>query len=717
MSKHVEVLRDVVVKVAQLLAGQSITVTQRGAQAYAQADRTGKPVLVNIPFIPDDASEAFCAAIQGFIDHEIGHVLHTDWKAQNRIRNGHLHSCFNILEDPFVERMMQKQFPGAEYNLDKVGEYFLEKITAPAWRAAKDDREILSILLVPLMRAKAGQVVFDRWNIKNGIYELPVIKDFMDRFGDAEFAKLPKIKSTAENIALARHFYDILNPPPPPPPPPAEEDDEEPAAPAPKLPTAPTPPKAGAPEEDEEPTHSAPAEEPAPTSPIAADEEDESAGTPEDDEEPTSAPKKPEPKSEDPDAGFGEEGAPEDDELDEDEPEDDGLDDDLLDGIGGAPGAGGGHEEDEDDDGMAASAKAAEEDDEEADEKEAVPPSGAKGSSPSERAGEEAPPIDPKDFMEALAEHLTDASTVAAGKAPYLVYTHDDDIIAPFEVPAKEWQDRYLAAIDDRVGKMISTMQKSIERMMASKSKTQLLAGHRSGRMHAPNLFRLRVGDDRVFARKHIAQGKETVVSLLVDNSGSMGGSKMETAMMAAYALSLTLERVGIRHEILGFTTKNALGGEHAKARDVEAKRIGRAFTRTERLWIPIYKAFGEKLGPVTKKRIAFQAAKQQGLQNNVDGECLEVAARRIVKEKADRRVLIVLSDGSPACSTWDSRALEKHLLDTVKRVTGMGVEVFGIGIEDSSVRKFYKNHVVISRVEELPGVVMGKIKSVLSAA
>src|ERR1700712_587471 len=105
-SRDVEILREVVVKVTKLLAGQSIQVTQRGAQAYARADKSGKPYLVNIPFIPDTATPGFLAAIQGFIDHEVGHILFTDWSVQKTIgKDAKLHSCWNIIEDPFIERM------------------------------------------------------------------------------------------------------------------------------------------------------------------------------------------------------------------------------------------------------------------------------------------------------------------------------------------------------------------------------------------------------------------------------------------------------------------------------------------------------------------------------------------------------------------------------------------------------------------------------------
>ena len=157
MSREIEILREVVVKVTKLLAGQSIQVTQRGAQAYAKADKTGKPYLVNIPFIPDTATPGFIAAIQGFIDHEVGHILFTDWSVQKKIRGDQkLHNCWNIVEDPFIERMMSKKFPGTAYNLDKVYGYFIEHITAPALAKAETEMQEFGVLLVPVIRALVG---------------------------------------------------------------------------------------------------------------------------------------------------------------------------------------------------------------------------------------------------------------------------------------------------------------------------------------------------------------------------------------------------------------------------------------------------------------------------------------------------------------------------------------------------------------------------------
>lgn len=81
LNKRIQILREAVVKLTQLLAQEGVTVTQRGHRAFVKSDsRTGKPVLVNIPSIPDDATEDLIIAIQGFIDHEVAHILFSDFK-------------------------------------------------------------------------------------------------------------------------------------------------------------------------------------------------------------------------------------------------------------------------------------------------------------------------------------------------------------------------------------------------------------------------------------------------------------------------------------------------------------------------------------------------------------------------------------------------------------------------------------------------------------
>ncbi|WP_158380708.1 hypothetical protein [Paraburkholderia fungorum] len=85
MNNRIHVMREAVVKITQLLAGKKIKVTQRGVKAFVESDtRTGQIKRINLPFIPDDASDEFLEALQGYLDHEVGHVLFSDFKEIGR---------------------------------------------------------------------------------------------------------------------------------------------------------------------------------------------------------------------------------------------------------------------------------------------------------------------------------------------------------------------------------------------------------------------------------------------------------------------------------------------------------------------------------------------------------------------------------------------------------------------------------------------------------
>jgi cobalamin biosynthesis protein CobT len=202
----------------------------------------------------------------------------------------------------------------------------------------------------------------------------------------------------------------------------------------------------------------------------------------------------------------------------------------------------------------------------------------------------------------------------------------------------------------------------------------------------------------------------------LVDNSGSMGGRKTKTAMSAAYALSSTLERVKVAHECIGFTTGSGGPGYSSSVISAESHRIGRSFSRTEPVYMPIFKTFEERLTPVVKKRFAEAVGNQNFLANNIDGEAVETAYMRLLKRKERRKVLIVLSDGFPACY-GNASELYSHLHKAVADATKSGVQVIGIGIMSNAVKTFYPNHVVLNELEKLPLTVMGELKRILTAA
>lgn len=196
-----------------------------------------------------------------------------------------------------------------------------------------------------------------------------------------------------------------------------------------------------------------------------------------------------------------------------------------------------------------------------------------------------------------------------------------------------------------------------------------------------------------------------------VDASGSMGGARIVLATQAAYALSAVLERLRITHEVICFTTGPIAGGDSSAVAAEEAK-MGRSFTRDESLYMPILKGFNERLSTETKSRFGW-LPNSRILRNNVDGECVEIAARRLLSQPQNGKILMVLSDGSPNAS-GDTGRLSSHLKEVVKETMNKGVNVIGIGIQTDSVQKYYPKNVVIHKAEDLPQTVIKELRNML---
>jgi hypothetical protein len=318
--------------------------------------------------------------------------------------------------------------------------------------------------------------------------------------------------------------------------------------------------------------------------------------------------------------------------------------------------------------------------------------------------------LEDADLSKAICVIVTNDAINSMSRSDYTVYTREFDRIEHYDAPPAG--DAYIPRLEEEVRSMVGKMQKDIERMLAAQSQVIRNPGLRSGRLHAPNLHRLMAGDDRIFYRKAEHKSKDTAVTLMIDNSGSMNGAKCQTAMVSGYALSSTLDRCNIPHEVLGFTT-----GGFDVPRSIyegmlnEMRETGIRFNRQIPIHIPIYKDFDERISPMVKRRIATMAYSQVGLAGNIDGESLEYGAVRLLKRREKRKVMIVLSDGHPV----EARDASAHLKLVVKDLTKIGIEMIGIGIKDNAVRSFYPKHVVLNNLNDLPGQVMNELKAILA--
>jgi len=200
---------------------------------------------------------------------------------------------------------------------------------------------------------------------------------------------------------------------------------------------------------------------------------------------------------------------------------------------------------------------------------------------------------------------------------------------------------------------------------------------------------------------------RDTVVTLLIDNSGSMRGRPITVAAMSADILARTLERCGVKVEILGFTTRSWKGGTAREkwVNDEKPKNPG----RLNDLRHIIYKAADS---PWRRARKNLGLMLREGLlKENIDGEALLWAHSRLLARPEQRRILMVISDGAPVddatLSANPGNYLERHLREVIHWVeTRSEVELTAIGI-GHDVTRYYRNAVTLTDAEELSGTMM----------
>ena len=212
------------------------------------------------------------------------------------------------------------------------------------------------------------------------------------------------------------------------------------------------------------------------------------------------------------------------------------------------------------------------------------------------------------------------------------------------------------------------------------------------------------------YKREREADFRDTVVSLLIDNSGSMRGRPITVAAMCCDILARTLERCGVKVEILGFTTRAWKGGQSRERWVQEGKP--RNPGRLNDLRHVVYKAADQ---PWRRARRNLGLMLREGLlKENIDGEALDWAYRRLLARTEHRRILMVISDGAPVddstLSVNPGNYLERHLRKVIAEIEGRDlVELIAIGI-GHDVTRYYHRAVTIVDAEELGGTMMKKL-------
>ena len=212
------------------------------------------------------------------------------------------------------------------------------------------------------------------------------------------------------------------------------------------------------------------------------------------------------------------------------------------------------------------------------------------------------------------------------------------------------------------------------------------------------------------FKKEKDLEFKDTVVTLLIDNSGSMRGRPITIAAICADILSRTLERCSVKVEILGFTTKNWKGGQSREIWNKQSKPKNPG--RLNDLRHIIYKS-ADTHWRQAKNNLGLML-KEGLLKENIDGEAISWAFNRLKKRKEERKILMVISDGAPVddstLSVNSGDFLEKHLKKIVKFIEDKtSVEILAIGI-GHDVSRYYNRAIKITDVNELGDVMITQL-------
>lgn len=660
----VNVLKRIVDPLVELLAHKQLSISFSGDTPLTQYDvKTGKPQRIILPIVSSDADQTLIDTFHGYIDHEVGHVLFTDLQKGNlakKMAGSALQTIFNMCEDPRIENAIVKRFKGSAHNINKLHErVFGDDYVAKISDDYKTVEHIFSSMIFAI-RACCGQRHFKQ-KIDTNPKLAPMYQIISENFGDDLIA----MRSSEDALKVAKKIFDMFG---------TEESATKAMSAVVKIEV----------EGDGEGASTSKEVSSSKTKPESKKKKSKAKKQ--------SKSEKTEEKKTEESEESSEKGVSEKEKSDEKESEDKEQ---------------GGAESKQDDEKDDSEQKKDKSDSKEPEEKSEDESKDGEKSDSSEKESEvdgkkskiEDEWIKPEDCEELYEKEIIRRMKFSEDErspSGYTVYTTDKDDVSYISECTSDYPVDFM---EQKTRSMTGTIQKTLERAMAAKSIARWHTGYRRGKLSASSLSRLFFGDDRIFRKKEMGISKDVAVTLLVDCSGSMRGQKSELAATSAYALASVLQNMNITSELIGFTTK----GFHS--------RFGEEYSRACPLYMPIFKAFTDRWDIRAKRRLG-KLWNEEWMCNNVDGECVQIAANRLMSRPESKKIMIVLSDGWP-CADGDDFALRQHLKDTVQELEKK-INIVGIGIISDAVETYYKKNVVLEDIKDLPGTVIKRVQELL---
>ena len=301
----------------------------------------------------------------------------------------------------------------------------------------------------------------------------------------------------------------------------------------------------------------------------------------------------------------------------------------------------------------------------------------------------------------------------------YRYYTKEfDEIINAEKLCDQKELDRLRLSLDQQVFSfqtIITKMANRLQRKLQALQNRTWEFNVEEGYLDTSRLSRIITNplNKLTFKKEKEIEFKDTIVSLLIDNSGSMRGRPITVAALCCDILTKTLEKCLVKTEILGFTTKAWKGGKSREKWISNGKPSNPG--RLNDLRHIIYKS-ADASWRRSKKNLGL-LLREGILKENVDGEALLWAYKRIIKRREKRKILIVVSDGAPVddstLSVNPGNFLEQNLRESINRIESKpDVELIAIGI-GHDVSRYYKRAITIMDVDELGTVLLNELTNI----
>ena len=307
------------------------------------------------------------------------------------------------------------------------------------------------------------------------------------------------------------------------------------------------------------------------------------------------------------------------------------------------------------------------------------------------------------------------------GDSKYKFYTQEfDEVVSAQELENDEELLRLRQNLDQQLLNLknfISKLANKLQRKLLAKQNRSWDFDLEEGSLDTSKLTRIIIDplNSLSFKKEKDMKFKDTLVTILIDNSGSMRGKPISVAAICADILARTLERCSVKVEILGFTTKHWKGGQSREKWMNNQKPLFPG--RLNDLRHIVYKS-ADTPWRQSKNNMGLML-KEGLLKENIDGEALKWSYNKILKRKEERKILMVISDGAPVddstLSTNPSDYLENNLKQVVKWIEkSSSVELLAIGI-GHDVTRYYEKAIKIADVQDLGDVMINQLTDLFS--